>query len=126
MKKKIKIGVISLLGLFAGTAFASGQNENMINNQKEQLKSPVQFQQVIEDYKDYASKISPEIREEVIEYRKSVAKLNKEKKLLYRRLSQEAQQYLKKEQEYKKKLPLRRKGLIDPKSLKQDLKKQGE
>ena len=43
---------------------------------------------------------------------KEVARLNKEKKLIYRKLSQASQNYLKKEQQYKKKLPLKRKSLI--------------
>ena len=61
----------------------------------------------------FAAKIPPEIRDEVIEFRKEIAKLNKEKKLLYRKLSQASQNYLKKEQQYKKKLPLNRKSLIN-------------
>ena len=41
------------------------------------------------------------------------AKINKEKRLLYKQLSQEAQNYLKTEQDYKKRLPLNRKSLIN-------------
>lgn len=80
---------------------------------KAQLRGPAEFQKVIDDYKAYVAKIPPEIRDEVIEYRKSIAKLNKQKKLIYRQLSQAGQNYLKKEQQYKKKLPLNRKSLIN-------------
>jgi hypothetical protein len=80
---------------------------------KAKLRGPAEFQKVIDDYKAYVAKIPPEIRDEVIEFRKSVAKLNKQKKLIYRQLSQASQNYLKKEQQYKKKLPLNRKSLIN-------------
>lgn len=77
------------------------------------LRGPAEFQKVIDEYKAYVAKIPPAIREEIIEYRKSVAKLNKQKRLIYRQLSQASQNYLKKEQQYKKKLPLKRKSLIN-------------
>jgi hypothetical protein len=80
---------------------------------KAKLRGPAEFQKVIDDYKAYVAKIPPAIREEIIEYRKSVAKLNKQKRLIYRQLSQDSQNYLKKEQQYKKKLPLQRKSLIN-------------
>ena len=44
---------------------------------------------------------------------------NKQKKLLYRELSQDSQDYLKTEQQYKTKLPLGRKNLIALDDLKQ-------
>ena len=66
----------------------------------------------IDEYKDYVAKIPAEIREEIISYRKEIAKINKHKKVLYAKLSQASQNYLKKEQQYKKKLPLNRKNLI--------------
>lgn len=78
-----------------------------------QIKEPAEFQKVVDDYKQYVSKIPAEVREEVIAYRKEIAKINKQKRLLYRKLSQAAQDYLKNEQEYKKKLPLNRKALIN-------------
>jgi len=77
------------------------------------LRDPAEFQKVIDDYKAYVSKIPPEIRDEVIEFRKSIAKLNKQKKMIYRQLSQTSQNDLKKEQQYKKDLPLNRKSLIN-------------
>jgi len=77
------------------------------------LRDPAEFQKVIDEYKAYVAKISPKVRDEIIEYRKSVAKLNKQKSLLYRQLSQESQNYLKKEHQYKQQLPLNRKSLIN-------------
>lgn len=77
------------------------------------IKEPAEFQKVIEEYKKYISKIPVEVREEVITYRKEIAKINKQKRLLYRKLSQASQDYLKEEQEYKKRLPINRKSLIN-------------
>jgi TRAP-type mannitol/chloroaromatic compound transport system substrate-binding protein len=95
---------------FSFTSYAAVTTEtNKINN----TRNSEDFQKIIDEYKSYVAKISPEIRQEVIDYRKEVAKLNKEKKLLYRKLSQDGQDYLKKEQEYKKKLPMLKKGSIN-------------
>lgn len=79
---------------------------------KGKLRDPAEFHQVVSDYKSYVAKISPEVREEVIDFRKEIARLNKEKGELYKRLSNSAQEYLSKERHYKKKLPTNRKDLL--------------
>ena len=124
MNKIRNVTACLLLILFASAATAA---EKKNTKPKAQLRGPAEFQKVIDDYKAYIATIPPEIRDEVIEFRKGIARLNKEKKLLYRKLSQASQNYLKKEQQYKKKLPLNRKSLInidDPKKTqKSDSKK---
>lgn len=65
-----------------------------------------EYQKIISDYKDYLSDVSPEVMEEIREYRKEVVKINKKKKDLFSALSQEAQRYLAKEDDMKKKLPI--------------------
>ena len=108
---KIKIFTVYLLiVLFAGVTIAAEEGE--ITKPKAKLRDPAEFQKVIDEYKDYVAKIPAEIREEIISYRKEVAKINKHKKVLYTKLSQASQNYLKKEQQYKKKLPLNHKSLI--------------
>ncbi len=108
---KIKVFTIYLLiALFASVTNAAEQEAD--SKPKAKLHDPAEFQKVIDEYKDYVAKIPPEIREEIISYRKEVARVNKQKKLLYKKLSQASQNYLKKEQQYKKKLPLNRKSLI--------------
>ena len=79
---------------------------------KAKLRDPAQFQKVIDEYKDYLATVPVEIRDEILAFRKETVRLNKEKKELYKKLSQGSQNYLKKEQQYKKKLPLNRKSLI--------------
>jgi len=122
---KIKIFTVYLLiVLFASVAVAA--EEDVASKPKAKLHDPAEFQKVIDEYKDYVAKIPPEIREEIISYRKEVAKVNKQKKLLYKKLSQASQNYLKKEQQYKKKLPLNRKNLISIEPQTADTTKEGK
>ena len=96
---------------FLASVSASGA-DSLQKTQDQKIKEPAEFQEVINEYKAYVAKIDPKIRDEVIAYRKEIAKLNKQKRLHYRKLSQDAQEYLKKEQEFKKRLPMRKKGLL--------------
>jgi len=75
------------------------------------------YQTIIEDYKAYIASVDKSVRDEVAEFRKGTAKLNKQKSDMYKSLSQEAQGYLAKERELKSKLPRdHRKSLSDVKS----------
>lgn len=109
----IKNTVIASLVLTCFVVSVGAADKEKGNKPKARLRGPAEFQKVIDDYKAYVSTIPPEIRDEIISYRKEVAKLNREKKMLYRKLSQSSQNYLKKEQQYKKKLPLERKNLVE-------------
>lgn len=72
------------------------------------------YQQVIEEYKAYVATVDKGVRDEIVEFRKEMAKLNKQKHTTYKKLSQEAQHYLAKERELKRKLPIeQRKSLKD-------------
>ena len=140
--RSFKIAAISFITMITTTAFATGEiqppqpsspsatqvqapaskptetTSKPITSQAQTqnsgvIKEPAEFQKVVDEYKSYVAKIPAEVREEIITYRKEIAKINKEKRLLYRQLSQEAQNYLKTEQDYKKRLPLNRKSLIN-------------
>jgi hypothetical protein len=115
MTKIKNLTICIFLILFANIVIAGEVKEDVKQSKKAEAKlnDPAEFQKVIDEYKAYVAKIPPEIRDEVVAFRKKVAELNKEKKLLYKQLSQDSQNYLKKEQQYKKKLPLKRKGLIN-------------
>ena len=71
------------------------------------------FEKIITEYREYVSSITPELREEVLGFRKSIAALNKQKRGLYQKLSQAAQHYLAKEQYYRKKLPINYKKQVE-------------
>ena len=67
--------IISLLVILFSSNIAIAENDKP----KAKLRGPAEFRKVIDDYKAYVAKIPPEIRDEVIEYRKNIAKLNKER-----------------------------------------------
>lgn len=73
---------------------------------KEDEKDQNERQKIIQDYKKYLSGIKGPVIQEIRNYRKAIAKINKEKKALFQGLSQEAQKYLAKEAEVKRKLPI--------------------
>ncbi|MCC2647049.1 MAG: hypothetical protein K0R02_1114 [Rickettsiaceae bacterium] len=75
--------------------------------EKNEKDSTQQYQKVIEEYKKYLQSVPKDLREEVKNYRTEMVRLNNEKRELYKKLSNQAQEFLKKEREYKKKLPLR-------------------
>lgn len=111
--KIIKNIIVSLLFVLFAVNVSAAEEGSNAEKPMAKLRGPAEFQKIIDDYKAYVAKVPAEIRDEVIEYRKSIAKLNKQKSLLYRQLSQDSQNYLKKEQQYKKQLPLNRKSLIN-------------
>lgn len=111
------IAIITIILMFTTNIFAA---DKKVDSPKETapsntvtLKEPAEFQKVIDEYKEYVAKVPASVRDEVIAYRKEIAKINKDKRLMYKQLSQESQDYLKKEQEYKKRLPVDKKALIN-------------
>ncbi len=105
--------IITLILLLCCNILAYGQTiDNNKQNDSELIPEKTQ-QQVIDEFKAYVAAVPREVQEEVIEFRESVAALNKQKREAYQQLSQAAQGYLAKEQEYKKKLPVQQKQLIN-------------
>ena len=105
MLKKIISLIIISSSLISFNIFAEEAD-----NSKTQTNSSVsdkvlssQIQQVLDEYKSYVSTLPKDVREEVVNYRKEIAKLNREKRELYQKLSSKAQEHLAKEQEFKKK-----------------------
>lgn len=93
----------TLIAFSSSAAESNSQTEQNLPSQ--QIRQPSEFQKVIDEYRGYIATIPAETRQEIVEYRKGVARLNKEKISLYKKLSQTAQEYLKKEKMYKKRLP---------------------
>jgi Skp family chaperone for outer membrane proteins len=82
--------------------------------------SEKEFEKVIQEFKQYLEKLDPQIKEEIKDYRSKMQKLNQEKMDLYKKLSEAAQIHLKREREFKKKLPwMERKKLIEAEETKQ-------
>ena len=63
-----------------------------------------QYQNIIDEYKKYLSTVSDEVKKEIIDYRKEIIKINEQKQNLYKKLSQQAQGFLKVSNKFKKNL----------------------
>ena len=72
--------------------------------------SEEQYQKIVAEYKEYLRHIPSEVRQEIRAYRQGIAEINKAKSALYKKLSQEAQKFLAKERDIKKKLPIKDKA----------------
>jgi hypothetical protein len=97
--KLVHLLLLSCVSLYSICSFADDVKEE---SGKEISPS---YQEVIDEYKKYVEHTPAEVRQEVEKYRIKIAEINKSKKELYKKLSQEAQGYLKTEQKLKKKLP---------------------
>ena len=86
-------------------------NNSTINGTK--VSEGLKYQNIIDEYKKYLLTLDQKTRDEVIRFRKTMIEINQKKKDLYKSLSQEAQLYLEKEKEYKKKLPINQKKQIN-------------
>jgi len=72
--------------------------------------SEEQYQKIVGEYKQYLRNISSEVRQEIRIYRQEIVQINKAKSAMYKKLSQEAQNFLAKERDIKKKLPIHNKA----------------
>jgi DNA replication initiation complex subunit (GINS family) len=104
-----KIIVVGLFAAYLTTATFSAEADD-----NKQIDAAAKSQEeIISEYKNFVAKLPAKVRDEVIEFRKSIAAINKQKREMYKKLSQEAQNYLIKEQEYRKQLPIKQKALIN-------------
>jgi uncharacterized protein YdbL (DUF1318 family) len=108
MMKKTAIFLITA-AIYSGSVFAAENN----NAQSSVETNTTEFQKVVDSYKAYLADVDAKTRDEIVAYRKEVAKLNRMKREEYQKLSQNAQGFLAKEQEFKKKLPLKQRKLIN-------------
>ena len=72
--------------------------------------SEEQYQKIVAEYKQYLKTVPSDVRQEIRAYRREVVQINQTKTALYKKLSQEAQHFLKEERDIKKKLPIRNKA----------------
>ena len=72
--------------------------------------SEEQYQKIVDEYKQYLRNIPAEVRQEIRAYRQEIVQVNKAKAAMYKKLSQEAQNFLAKERDIKKKLPIHNKA----------------
>ena len=72
--------------------------------------SEAEYQKIVSEYKEYLRHVPSEVRQEIRAYRQEIVQINKAKTALYKKLSQEAQGFLAKERDIKKKLPIKDKA----------------
>lgn len=68
--------------------------------------SEEQYHKIVDEYKQYLRTVPAEVRSEIKTYRQEIVQINKAKSATYKKLSQEAQKFLAKERDIKKKLPI--------------------
>ena len=102
MKSKILLSIIAVLFTFSHAIAEEAPNKGPTATDTNDTEK---HKQAVEEYKKFLNGVPPVVRDEIREYRKSVMKINKEKAGLYKKLSQEAQDFLSKEQQFKRKLP---------------------
>jgi len=105
----IKKNILTVIGVVLLASSALGAK----STKQTDASNTTQSQKIVDEYKEYVAKILPEVREEIITYRKEISRINRLKRETYQKLSQEAQNYLAKEQEFRKKLPIKNKKLIN-------------
>ena len=108
--KFIRFTLIFILALYNTSyimAIEEAKNPPAQPKAEEQYEHNPDYDQVVDEYRKYLINVPDYVKEEIHEFRIKVAEINKSKKELYKRLSKQAQDYLKKEQKYKKKLPLK-------------------
>jgi hypothetical protein len=95
------VQLLLCLSIYSLSAFAVNTPDAAVE------ETDPKYQEVIDEYKKYLDSVPAEVRKEIEEYRIKIFEINKDKKELYKKLSQEAQGYLKTEQKLKKKLPIK-------------------
>jgi hypothetical protein len=103
MKNILKIALFTTIG-FSAISFNALAEENKPAIQK-QASDQADYEQIKADFRKYMATVNPEIKKEIKNFRSEMKKLNELKFELYKNLTQEAQQFLKTENEFKKKLP---------------------
>ncbi|MGX6960112.1 MAG: hypothetical protein ACIPMY_02480 [Rickettsia endosymbiont of Pentastiridius leporinus] len=105
MIKNIIITISTLL-LLNTTGFAADSTITNSPKKDTEKTNDSTAQKIIDEFYNYAGTIKPEVREEVKNYRIEIVNINKKKRELYNSLSNDAQSFLAKEQEYKQRLSI--------------------
>ena len=116
--KLSQLYIFILISLFSTLTFADGKKGDAKTQLVESEETNVEYNKVMNEYKQYIDTVPLEIRKELEEYRIKIAEMNKAKKDLYKTLSQEAQAYMKTEQKFKKRLPMKLSKIVEQESKK--------
>lgn len=105
MTKKIRL-ITTILGLLLFNSHSLAAQLTATSAPKHLNKNNTndELQKIINEFDSYVAGIPQKVREEIKEYRIKIVNVNKEKRELFKRISQEAQSYLAEEQKYKKRI----------------------
>ncbi|MDX2050552.1 MAG: hypothetical protein SFT93_05245 [Rickettsiaceae bacterium] len=93
--------------LLACTMNTHATNSNKDSNiDRQAVDKEKYFKEIIQDYKEYLLSVPKDVRAEIEEFRREMKALNKKKRDLYKSLSRAAQDYLKNEESFRRKLPI--------------------
>lgn len=124
--KRIFFTIIALLITMphyasAAPTLISRSNTSASSANHKDGNSAADYKAMIEEYKKQVQDTPKEIRDEIKAFRLSIAKLQKEKREIYKRLSMQAQDYLKQEEEFRSKLPIESLGSLSTVGIKEKL-----
>ena len=112
--KLLQLFLFVFCAIYSPFSFADDAKNSKASDQKVQLEEvDPKYNDVMNEYRKYIETVPQDIRTELEGYRIKIAELNKSKKELYKKLSQEAQGYLKTEQKFKKKLPIKLRNVVE-------------
>ncbi len=80
----------------------TSENSEVIAEEKNNSNNEADYKILQDKYKELLKKVTPELEKEIVTYRKKDAALGKSKNILFGNLSEEAQNSLKKDAEFKK------------------------
>lgn len=75
-------------------------------NDSNKIDTAANYQKIIDEYKKYLNSVPSPVRLEIKQFRMDIAKIQKQKRDLYKKLSVEAQSYLAEEESFRQKLPI--------------------
>ncbi len=109
MKRFIQYIILGAIISLSYNAMATSQDGDIAKK----TDTAATYQKIIEAYKAQLAKVSPEVRKEIREFRANIALLQKQKRDLYKKLSMQAQEYLKIEEKFRRKLPVETDDNVD-------------
>jgi len=107
MKNILKVAILTTLSfnVLNFGAFAAEPKPEPKHQDAANLADSDNYEKVKEEFRAFTNSVKPVIKDEIKTFRSKMQDFNKQKSDLYKALSQEAQDVLKKENGFKKKLP---------------------
>jgi hypothetical protein len=106
MKRFILVFLFTVFSYPLVSMASKSEEKHMEQKQVNEIDNEAFYRKMIEDYKKNLSTVPSELRKEIRDFRIAIAKLQKEKRDLYKKLSIQAQEYLRQEEQFRRRLPV--------------------